>query len=247
MAFAVPAAAQTAQQDYEAGVAARQAGNPEEALSRLRSAAEAEPENADIHLQIGLAYLAMGSLDEAEAAFRRTLELAPEYADARLGLARVAQRRGDRASALAELGRIGPGHAEADQLRRQIEAARSERVWRWRIDLDGSYSRIEKLPDWQSGALMVQHRPDANMTVAMTADTTRRFDRTDTYGEARIDYRLAPGVNVYFLAGGTPGADHRPKWQIGAGALSAFTAALMRRSCDWTCVRPIIRRATFKR
>ena len=217
MAFAAPAAAQTAQQDYEAGVAARQAGNPEEALSRLRRAAEAEPENADIHLQIGLAYLAMERLEEAESAFRRTLDLAPDYADARVGLARIAQRRGNRPGALAELDRIGPGNAEADQLRHQIKEARPERAWRWRIDLDGSYSRIDDIPDWQSAALMVQHRPNANMTIAMTADTTRRFDRTDTYGEARIDYRHAPGVDVYFLAGGTPGADHRPRWQIGAG------------------------------
>ena len=52
----------------------------------------------------------------------------------------------------------------------------------------------------------------------MTADTTRRFDQTDTYGEARIDYRFSPGGYAYVLAGGTPGADHRPKWQLGAGA-----------------------------
>jgi len=217
MAFALPAAAQTAQQDYEAGVAARHAGNPEEALKRLVRAAEAEPGNADIHLQIGFANLAMGFLDAAEAAFRRTLELAPEYADARLGLARVAQRRGDRAEALAEINRILPGNAEADQLRRQIEAATPEQAWRWRIDLDGSYSHIENLPDWQSTTLVVQHRPGPNTTIGLTADTTRRFDQTDVFGELRADYRFSSGGSVYFLAGGTPGADHRPRWQLGAG------------------------------
>jgi YaiO family outer membrane protein len=216
MACAAPAAAQTAQQDYEAGVAARRAGSPEEALRLLGRAVEAEPENADIHLQIGFAQLAMGRLEAAEVAFRRTLELAPDYADARLGLAQVAHRRGDRATALAELDRIGPGNAEADQLRRQIEAV--VREWQWRIDLDGSYSRIKNLPDWQSATLTVQHRVGDNTTVAATAETTRRFDQTDTYGEARVDHRFAPGGNVYFLVGGTPGADHRPKWQLGGGA-----------------------------
>lgn len=218
MAFAVPAAAQTAQQDFEAGVAARHAGHPEEALAHLGRAAAAEPKNADIHVQIGFANLAMGQLEAAEAAFRRTLELAPVYADARLGLARVAQRRGDHAAALAELDLIGPGHAEAGQLRRQIDAAVARQPWRWRIDLDGSYSRIENLPDWQSATLLVQHRPAANTTIGVTADTTRRFDRTDVYGEARVDYRFASWGNLYVLAGGTPGADHRPKWQLGAGA-----------------------------
>jgi YaiO family outer membrane protein len=218
MVFTVPAAAQTAQQDYEAGVAARHAGHPEEALTHLERAAAAEPGNADIHLQIGFANLAMGRLDAAETAFRRTLDLAPDYADARLGLARVDQRRGDRAAALAELDRIDPGHSEANQLRRQIESAVPERPWRWRVDLDGSYSRIEGLPDWQSATLLVQHRPRANTTIGLTADTTRRFDQTDTYGEARVDYRFSPGGYAYVLAGGTPGADHRPKWQLGAGA-----------------------------
>src|SRR4029453_10610488 len=217
MGLAVPAAAQTAQQDYEAGVAARHAGDPEEALRRLGRAAQSEPRNADIHLQLGLAQLALGHLDEAEAAFRRTLDLAPDYADAKLGLARVAQRRGDWAAAIAELDRIGPENAEADQLRRQVQAAMAALPWRWRIDLDGSHSWVEDVADWQSASLLIQHRPGENATVAMSAETTRRFGQRDTYGEARVDYRFAPGGNVYVLAGGTPGADHRPKWQIGAG------------------------------
>ena len=216
LAFAVPADAQTAEQDYQAGVAARRAGNSEEALRLLGLAAEAEPENADIPLQIGLAYLTTGRLEEAEAAFRQTLDLAPDYADARLGLARVAQRRGDRVAALAELDRVGPGNAEADLLRRQIETA--VRPWRWRIDFDGSYSRVDRQADWQSATLVVQHQAGARTIVAATADATRRFDRTDIYGEARVDHRFAPGSNVYVLVGGTSDADYRPEWQLGAGA-----------------------------
>ena len=218
LALAVPAGAQTAEQDYQAGVAARLAGNPEEALRRLERAAEAEPGNADIHLQIGLAHLAANRLDAAEAAFRRTLELAPDYADARLGLARVAQRRGDEDAALAELDRVGPGHAEAEPLRRQIEAAAAARPWRWRIDLDGGYSRVDTQPDWRSGSLVVQHRAGPATIVAATAEATRRFERDDFYGEIRIDHRFAPGGNVHLLIGGTPEADHRPRHQLGAGA-----------------------------
>ena len=218
LACGVPAVAQTAEQDYQAGVAARQAGDPEAALLRLRRALEAEPGNADIHLQIGLSLLAIGRLDDAEVAFRHTLDLAPDYADARLGLARVAQRRGDRAAAFAELDRIAAGNEEAATLRRQIEGAAAAAPWRWRIDMDGSYTRVDEAPDWQSASLLVQHRPGPNTIVAVTVEATHRFDRSDLYGEARIDYRFAPGGNVYVLAGGTPDADHRPEWQIGAGA-----------------------------
>ena len=217
LALAVPAFAQTSEEDYRAGVAARLAGMPEEALQRLARAAAVQPENADIHLQTGLALLALGRLDEAEAAFRRTLELAPAYADARLGLARVAQRRNDPTTALAELDRVGPGREEADQLRRQIEAGAATEGWRWRVDADGSYSQVQGQPDWQSAALAVQHRADANTIVVATLDTTRRFDRTDVYGEARADHRFAPGSNVYVLVGGAPDADFRPRWQLGAG------------------------------
>src|SRR5690349_13378848 len=106
MAFCFPAAAQTPQQDYEAGVAARHAGRAEEALALFERAVRAEPGNADIHLQIGFAQLAIGRLDKAAAAFHRTLHLAPGYGDARLGLAQVAYRRGDLPGATAELDRI---------------------------------------------------------------------------------------------------------------------------------------------
>jgi YaiO family outer membrane protein len=218
LAFALPAAAQTPEEDYQAGVAAREAGNPDEALRRLARAAEAEPDNADVQLQIGLVHLAAGRLDEAEAAFRRTLWIAPDYADARLGLARAALRQDDYPLARAEIAAIGPGHAEADALRRQIEAAAASAPWRWRVDLDGSYSWLDPLSDWQSATLVVQHRPDPNTTIGVTADSSRRFDRTDVYLEARIDHRFTPGGYVHLLIGGTPGADHRPNRQFGAGA-----------------------------
>jgi YaiO family outer membrane protein len=218
LALAVPAAAQTAAQDYEAGVAARQAGNPDEALRTLNRAALVDPDNADIRLQIGLACLAAGRLDEAEAAFRRTLELSPDYDDARLGLARVALRRGEYDVARVELDGIRQPHAEADALRTQIEAAIAEVPWRWRIDLVGSYSWVDRLADWQSATLVVQHRFDERTTVGATADATRRFDRADIYLEARVDHRFAPGAYVHFLVGGTPDAEYRPQRQFGVGA-----------------------------
>jgi YaiO family outer membrane protein len=215
----VPAAAQTVEEDYQAGVAARHAGDPDEALRRLGRAAEAAPANADVQLQLGLAYLALDRLDEAEAAFERALALAPDYGDARLGLARVAQRRGDPATALAELDQLGPDHLEANQLRRQLAAAAAAAPWRWRVDLDGSYSDVDRLADWQTATLAVQHRPEANTTIAVVADAARRFDRTDVYLEARVDHRFAPGANAYVLLGGTPDAHYRPIRQFGAGGV----------------------------
>ncbi|MDQ3139302.1 MAG: tetratricopeptide repeat protein, partial [Pseudomonadota bacterium] len=106
----VAMAPQANDQLYREGVAARLAGDNAQAATLLTRVVAAEPGNADAALQLGLVNLALGQLDEAEVAFRRTLVLAPNYDDARIGLARVAQRRGDSAQALATLAPVAPGN-----------------------------------------------------------------------------------------------------------------------------------------
>jgi YaiO family outer membrane protein len=215
--FAVPAQAQSAHQDYEAGVAARHAGHPGKAALLLRRAAQKDPQNSDIQVQLGFAYLAAGRLGEAEIAFRRTLDLAPAYDSAKLGLAHVAFRRGDLATAQAELDQIASPDADAEALRRQIVSALEARPWRWSIDFDGSYSQLNQGSDWRSAGLTLLRRFDDETTVAANLEMTNRHDHTDVYGEARIDYRFAPGIHFNFLLGGAPQADHRPELQVGAG------------------------------
>jgi YaiO family outer membrane protein len=192
LASATAAAGQTAEEDYQAGVAARHAGQFDEALRRLARALESEPENADIHLQIGFVHLATNRLEEARSAFNRALALAPDYADAREGLARVEQRL-----------RPAPAPPPAR---------------RWRIDVDGSYSNVDGQPDWQSASVNLQYRASEATALALLSEATRRFERTDVYTEARVDHLFAAGSSIHLLAGGTPDADHRPSWQIGAGA-----------------------------
>jgi YaiO family outer membrane protein len=45
----------------------------------------------------------------------------------------------------------------------------------------------------------------------------RRFDLTDTFGEIGVDQAAGRRGRVYLTLGGTPDADFRPRWQIGAG------------------------------
>ncbi|HEY0627093.1 MAG TPA: YaiO family outer membrane beta-barrel protein [Allosphingosinicella sp.] len=222
-AAAAPALAQTAEQDYQAGVAARLAGDPARAITLLERATVAEPRNSDAWLQLGLAQLAAGNLDHAEAAFRRTLSLAPDYTDARIGLARVAQRRGDRAAALAALEPVDPSNAEASALRRQLavlidaRGAEELNLWRWRLDLDGNYSWVEQQQDWKEGAIRLGYQPSPGTLVSGGVELSRRFGRTDTYGELRAERRFSPGANGYVFFGATPNADFRPEWQVGLG------------------------------
>ncbi|MFL6734919.1 MAG: YaiO family outer membrane beta-barrel protein [Sphingomicrobium sp.] len=201
-------------------MAARRAGQPQKAVDLLSRALRADPRNADIQLQIGLAELTLGQLEAAEAAFHRTLQLAPGYADARIGLSRIALRRGLHKAALAHLYPIGSGNAEADALHRQIETAKAQAPWRWRIDLDGSHTELDDGSEWTSAAAVLQHRPNAATTIAVTAERTRRFGGTDVYGEARLDYRFSASNSAYVFAGGAVEPQHRPRVQLGLGAAS---------------------------
>ena len=187
---------------YRDGVAARYAGDTARAVDLLQGAVAAEPGDADAQLQLGLALLAADRLDEADAALRRTLDLAPDYQDAKDGLQQVAELRGDTSITLTPL----PAAEAAPRL-----------DYRWEMNLDGSYSALEGGTDWQEGALQLRYEASEATTVGGTVEVSRRFGLTDTYGELRIDQRVGEGANLYVSAGGTPNADFRPEWQIGAG------------------------------
>ena len=213
---AAPAAAADAQQLYRDGVAARHAGDAERAIDLLGACVAAEPRNADAQLQLGLAFSAAGRDSEAEAALRRTLEIAPGYDDARIALARIAQRRGDRAAAAEALAQVAPGNAEAATLRAKLAAGAT--AYRWRVDVDGSYSAVGSgRSDWKDGSVQLRYQRSADSAVAIGLETSSRFGHSDTYGEVRLDQRLSNAVTAYVTAGGTPNADFRPEWQIGAG------------------------------
>ena len=108
---------------YAEGVAARRAGDNVRAVRLLVQVVKAQPSNADAHLQLGLSTLSSGQLTNAATAFRRTLKLAPTYDDARVGLARVAQRRGKFAEALSELKLMKVSSPEAEDLRNRMGLA----------------------------------------------------------------------------------------------------------------------------
>ena len=213
----MPAAAQTIEEDYRAAVAARLSGDPAGALERLQRVVVADPDNADARLQLGLSLLALDRLPEAEAAFDETLALAPDYADARIGLARVAQRRGDVRLALRTLAPLRD-HPEAAALRLQLEGAAEGQRRLWRIDAGVSYSFLEgDQPDWRELNVALRHQVSPRTSVALGLQAARRFGVGDIYGEALIEHAFSERASVYLLAGATPEADFRPEWQLGLG------------------------------
>lgn len=219
------APAQPTADPYADAVAARAAGDAQRAEALLRPLIAADPANSDAHLQLGLALLAQDRLDEAEAAFRRTLELAPAYADARIGLARIAQRRGDRGAALAALDGVDPANAEARALRTALAGVASGAEPRVRLDFDLSFSDLdEPSQDWQEASLRARYQASRRTAVGGALELSDRFGRTDLYGELRIDRSLREGSGFHILAGATPDADFRPRWQLGAGGFVRVAA-----------------------
>lgn len=201
---------------YDRAVAARLRGEPAEAVRLLEPLVAAQPDNPDVRLQLGYAYLALDRLDEAERAFEAALAIAPAYADARIGLARVAQRRGDRTGALRELAALDPANAEVRTLREQIEAEPA--ALRWSLDVTGSYAAVDgPQPDWKEAAIELRYRPTDRTALAARVEAARRFGVTDVYAEGVVDQAIGERGRVYLLLGGTPDADFRPRWQIGAG------------------------------
>ena len=219
-ALAAPLAAQPVDELYRQGVEARHSGDPERAAEILRRVTAAEPDNSDARLQLGLALLALGRLDEAEAAFRETLRIAPGYADARIGLARIAQRRGDRAAALAALEPVDPSNPEAQQLRDALRADPSA-PGQTRIDAELSYSDVEgPRSDWFEGSVRLRYEVTEDTALAGGVEISDRGHASDVYVEGRIDRRIGRGSGAYLALGMTPNADFRPEWQISAGGFA---------------------------
>ncbi len=212
----------TSEEAYRQAVAARRAGEPQRAVDLLAPVVATDAANSDAQVQIGYAYLALDRLDEAERAFRAALATAPNYADASLGLARIAQRRGDRHAALRELEIVDPSNPEARTLRAQLAGGTG--ASRWSLDLDGSYSVLEgRQPDWREGSIQVRHRATDATALSARIELARRFGNSDVYGELGLEQALSDRARVYVTLGGTANADFRPRYQIGAGGSLRIT------------------------
>lgn len=217
IAQVAPAFAQEALSDnYTSAVAARLAGDATSAVDLLREVVAAEPANADAQLQLGLALLAIKRLAEAEQAFKAALGVAPTYVDARIGLARIAELRGDEAAALRELEQINEPNSEVQILRERLQAA--PRSSRWQADIDGTYSNLKgPLPDWQEVAVQMLRQSEAGHNIAGRVEYSRRFNKNDVYGEIWFDHKISDNARGYVSAGATVSPDFRPKYQLGIG------------------------------
>ncbi|RST30692.1 YaiO family outer membrane beta-barrel protein [Sphingomonas ginkgonis] len=150
----------------------------------------------------------------------------PGNVDARVqyGYALLALGRSDAAAAaFTEVLRRAPGYADARDGLALARRRRAEVVPRWRLDLDAGTSAVRGQPDWRELDGQLRYQLDARTALTGRIEATRRFGLDDTYGEVRVDARVSPRVDLYASAGGTPGADYRPRWQLGGGLAARLT------------------------
>jgi Flp pilus assembly protein TadD/transglutaminase-like putative cysteine protease len=91
----------TADELLESGIAALNAGNPEEAIPLLKRASEIDPKTKQVWNDLGLAYLRLGKFDDAAAAFHKQIDADPydEHVYNYLGLAMTQQEKYPEATA----------------------------------------------------------------------------------------------------------------------------------------------------
>lgn len=194
--IATPLHAQTSSPEdvYREAVAARHQGDPQRAVDLLAPLVAENPANSDAQVQLGYALLALNRLDEAGRAFRGALAVAPADADASAGLQQIADRRAAGAAT------------------------------RWSLDVDGSYSVVDGAqPDWREGSVQLRYRASEATAVSARIELSSRFGFTDVYGEAGIEQALSERARAYLTLGGTPDADFRARYQIGAGGSFRLT------------------------
>ena len=159
-----------------------------------------------------------GRNDAAIEGARRVLEVRPRDVDARLNLALALMAAGRLDEAEAELDLVlaqTPDYADARTARDRLALMRDDRA-DWRLDVSTAYSDLSQdLAGWREAAVTLSRRT-AGGTVSGTIEHAERFDRTDTYVEARLD-RAAGRGTVYGALGGTPDADFRPEIALRAG------------------------------
>lgn len=202
----------SSQDALAAAQAARLGGHWREAQAILESLVREEPRNADAWLQLGYAYAAEPDPAAARAAFERALDLAPDYDDAKIGLAHLAYRDGDLATARLWLGRIGSerwNDPEVAELRARLSQSAQSTSDR-RFGLSVAHSALGAgLPDWREAEAWISER-NGRQSIGASLQTSERFARTDVYGELR--YAAAgDAAAVSVAAGAAPGADFRPR------------------------------------
>jgi tetratricopeptide (TPR) repeat protein len=127
IAFALGVHAGDMAPDLRRGLVAAEEGRLEEALSYLRSAAQADGSNAAAQVALGMVALRDRRVDEARGALERARVLSPDLPVVHFGLALLAEKErrfADARDAWERFARLVTDPAQQDMARRHLERLR---------------------------------------------------------------------------------------------------------------------------
>jgi tetratricopeptide (TPR) repeat protein len=154
---------------FNLGLAEKTVGQSGAALRDFEKVASLDPDDADTQYFLGALYADDRQYLKATAAYSQAVKLNPFHASAELGLAEVAQRTNDSASAIAHLNRFR--HITSDSLGEPISVSYGEQ---------GKYSRAQEL-SWESGparAAIPVHFLDVTAASGLAAPPTAAASAT---------------------------------------------------------------------
>jgi len=192
----------------------------DEAERAFRRAIELAPDYLDARLGLARVALFRGRLVEARSGAQKVLAIQPDYKDA-LELASQIDRA---ITGAAEARRLEAQRAKGQQERivqrdsAALAAAVAVQHYRWRVDVDGGWSRLTGgREDWLEASGRISYSAFPGSTLSGAVEAARRNGLFDAYFVGRIDHRFAPGFSGFAFFGGTPDADFLPKVSVGGG------------------------------
>ncbi len=190
---------------YEAGRAAFERGESEEALERFTLFLQQCPRFADVHYMVGLIHERTGDLEAATRSLERALHINPGYAEAALALASVCERSGDfeRPRTLAERvdARATPGALDPTTRGKlaNLEAAVGD-AYRQAGDLAGAIDAYRRALDSCPGFHDIRHRLGVALRDAgRPSQAAAEFRRVLRANTAYLDSAVQLGLTSWTL------------------------------------------------
>ncbi|MDZ7749988.1 MAG: tetratricopeptide repeat protein [Halofilum sp. (in: g-proteobacteria)] len=181
----VPALAATADEAFQAGVAASREGDHREAVERFEAARRAGLDTSALHFNLGVAYYRLGELERARESFRRAYRAGDMAAPAAYNLGRIAREQGDIAAARR-------------WFRRAVDRARTDAV---RAQARRALSDLGVAVRDSLGLVSLGVGYDSNVQLAPeeSADVSRE---SDLFASAQLYGRRGLGDGAYLYGGG---------------------------------------------
>lgn len=232
---AAPLSAADRGQTLAAAMAARSAGQYEQAIALFEQLRAQTPDDPDLLRLLGTTYAFDRRYPEAIATLERAHELAPDDLDISLALVRAHSWSGENERALAmaqALSSQWPGNAEVGAVLATVTRAQQAGQDGPRAVTLGLAQGISRVTTrggrrtWYDTAVSLAVRPSARTTLVGEITREDRSGTVDTHLALTGSLRIGTRGSAYLTLTGTPDADFREKTGVRGGGQWALAPVL---------------------